>query len=275
MRPLPVGLPVALSLLLCAFAADAQDLLTIGTDGAGTGGSAQVPIYILDRSGTSLGSDATPIQGFAFKVMFDADVVSSATFARAGIAASTATLFETALQGDGWISVVVSFGQPLTLTLDATAPGNQIGTLTINSSETTPLRFDPPSVVLSNQAGTVQETVAAGNLSVAYGGVIVTGPAPTFTDDPLVPQITVVKLIHITELRAAVNAVRASAGLPAMSADGTIAAGALVRVQHITDLRTALNEARTALGMSAITFTDATPVIIRAVHIEELRDGVR
>ena len=46
-------------------------------------------------------------------------------------------------------------------------------------------------------------------------------------------------------------------------------------LKHITDLRTALNEARAALGLSTLTFTDSTPVVIKAVHIHELRDGVR
>jgi hypothetical protein len=270
MRPLPV----AAALLLWAFTANAQDALTIGTDNAPTGGSAQVPVYILDRSGTPLGSDATAIGGFAFKVLFDADVVSSVSFARAGVAASTATLFETSLQGEGWISVVVTFSQPLTLTLNATSPGNQIGTLTVAATDTTPLRLDPPSVALSNQAGTVTETVAS-NLSIAYGSVIASGPPPAFTDDPLVPGTTVVKLVHITELRAAVNAMRATAGLPVMTADGTIASGAVVRAQHLTDLRTALNEARAVLGLSPVAFTDSPPVIIKALHVEELRDGVQ
>jgi len=350
MRPLPV----AFALLLSAFSAGAQDVLTIGTGSAATGASAQVPISILDRSGTPLGNDATAIRGFAFKVMFDEDAVTSMTFARAGIAASTPVFFESTLQGDGWISVVVSFSQPLTLDLNTIAPGNPIGTLNVNATSTTSLRFDPPGAVISNQTGSVLETVAAGNLALVNGSVTITGPAPTnlvataagtaqvnltwsplagassyevwrsfngsayspiatpsansfsdttvsanttylykvkantsegfsnvdaattvvFTDDPLVAGSTIVKLVHVTELRTAVNAMRASAGMSTMSADGTIAAGAIVRAQHVSDLRTALSEARAVLGLGSVTFTDSTLIVIKAVHVEELRAGV-
>lgn len=350
-------LPAVLALLLCAFSASGQDVLTIGSASGPSGASIAIPISILDRSGTSLGIDASAsnrIQGFAFKVTFDAAAVSSVTFTRVGIAASATPLFQTTLQGDGWISVVVTFSQPLALDLNTTSPGNRIGMLTVVANSTTTLRFDPPSAVLSNQAGTTQESVAAGNLSLVNGSVTI-GAAPTnlvataigtshvnltwtalggatsyevwrsfngsafsqiatpsatlfsdpgvaanttylyqvrantsavfsnvdaattvvFTDDPLVAQTTVVKLVHMTELRTAVNAMRLSANLPSMSADATIGAGLLVRATHISNLRTALNEARAAIGLPALTFTDATLTTIKAVHVQELRNGVK
>jgi hypothetical protein len=350
-------LPAVIALLLCAFSASAQDVLTIGNASGPSGASIAVPISILDRSGTSLGIDASAsnrIQGFAFKVMFDDDAVSSVTFTRVGIAASATPLFETKLLGDGWISVVVTFSQPLALDLNTTAPGNRIGMLTVVANGTTTLRFDPPSAVLSNQAGTVQESVGAGNLALNNGSVTI-GAAPTnlvataigtspvnltwtalggatsyevwrsfnggaftliatpsapsfsdssvgpnttylyqvrantsavfsnvdaattivFTDDPLVAQSTIVKLVHMTQLRTASSAMRLSAGLPSMSADVTIGAGLPVRATHITSLRTALNEARAAIGLPALTFTDATLTTIKAAHVQELRNGVK
>ena len=96
-----------------------------------------------------------------------------------------------------------------------------------------------------------------------------------FTDDPVVAQSTIVKLVHVTELRTAVNAFRSAAGLSALAADGTIAAGALVRAQHLTALRTGLDQARAALVMSMLTWTDASPSLIKAVHVNELRTAVK
>lgn len=100
-----------------------------------------------------------------------------------------------------------------------------------------------------------------------------------FTDDPLVALTTKVKLAHVTELRAAVNAVRAAATLGALAADGTITLGAPVRAQHITALRTGLSEARSVIGLSALTYTDpaltAGATKIRSSHLHELRNGVR
>ena len=109
-------------------------------------------------------------------------------------------------------------------------------------------------------------------------------PATTviFTDDPLVPGTTTVKAAHITQLRTAVNAMRAAANLGGYTyTDSGLSAGAIIMKVHITDLRTALNEAYTGLvsfGLTAPSFTDPTITIqstpIKAVHIEQLRAGV-
>ena len=112
----------------------------------------------------------------------------------------------------------------------------------------------------------------------AVSGAFSTTDAATtivFTDDPLVVQSTLVQAVHITELRTAVDAMRASGGLAALAADGTIGVGQLVRAAHITALRTGLDEARVAIGLSALTYTDAVPAIIKAAHVEELRSGVK
>ena len=91
-----------------------------------------------------------------------------------------------------------------------------------------------------------------------------------FTDVALLPAIKV-KAVHVTQLRTAVNAVRALAGLdPAVFTDGA-PAGLRVKAIHITELRTAIDEARAALSLSTGGFTDAVPAVIRAVHVIELR----
>jgi hypothetical protein len=83
----------------------------------------------------------------------------------------------------------------------------------------------------------------------------------------------------VTEIRQAVNAMRATAGLGAASFTDASLAGVAVKATHIQELRTALNQARTTLGLSAITFTDPTLTagtsIVRAAHFQELRSGVK
>lgn len=99
-----------------------------------------------------------------------------------------------------------------------------------------------------------------------------------FTDDLLVALTTTVKLVHVTQLRTAVNAIRAAATLDPLAADGTLTAGAPVRTQHITALRNGLNEAHSVIGLSALTYTDPTltsATKIKTAHIHELRNGVR
>lgn len=104
----------------------------------------------------------------------------------------------------------------------------------------------------------------------------------TFTDEPLDPSTTVIKKIHITELREAVNNLRAQGNLgPFNFTDPTLTTTVTtIKRAHINDLRTALTEAAAALAKPTPNFpTDPTIVsgttIIKAAHIRELRDAVR
>jgi len=101
-----------------------------------------------------------------------------------------------------------------------------------------------------------------------------------FTDDPLIAGSTTVKAVHVTELRQAVNAMRATAGLGATSfTDAELTGGVPVKAVHVQELRTALSQARTALGLTAIAYTDPTltvgTTLLKAVHFQELRSGVK
>ena len=103
-----------------------------------------------------------------------------------------------------------------------------------------------------------------------------TDPATTvfFTDDPLVPMATVINAVHITQLRTAVNAMRAAARLTPLASDGTIGAGQRVRASHVTAMRAGLDEARASLGLASVSYSGPLTVI-RAVHVTELRNGVK
>ncbi|HKR65095.1 MAG TPA: hypothetical protein VJZ00_15280, partial [Thermoanaerobaculia bacterium] len=101
-----------------------------------------------------------------------------------------------------------------------------------------------------------------------------------FTDDPLVAGTTPVKLVHLTQLRSAVDSLRACAGLTAMSyTDPTLTTSTGIKAVHITQLRTALTDARALLGLSSITFTDTSLVAgttsVRKLHVSDLRTGVK
>jgi len=100
-----------------------------------------------------------------------------------------------------------------------------------------------------------------------------------FTDDHIVTGSTLVKAVHITELRAAVTAVRAAAGLPPVAySDPSLGAGYAIRRAHIIELRTGLDEARANLGVSTLFYTEYSlppGTRVKAVHIRELRAGVQ
>jgi hypothetical protein len=101
-----------------------------------------------------------------------------------------------------------------------------------------------------------------------------------FLDDPLIPQVTPVKAAHLTELRQAINAMRAAAGLPTASfTDPTITPATPQKAVHWLELRAALTQARATVGMTPVVFTDtplnAGTTKVRAPHVEELRSGVK
>lgn len=141
-----------------------------------------------------------------------------------------------------------TFGN-LTQTYDGTA----------KSATATP----PPAglMVTLTYDGSATAPTNAGSCAVV-AAVIVSDPAPTFTDHPLVVRSTSSKAVHIAELRAAVNALRARYSLPAATwADATLTTGeTTVKAVHLTELRTALNAVYVAAGRTPPTCTDATIV---------------
>ena len=169
----------------------AQDVLTVGSGIAQSGGTAAIPVSIRDLSGTALGVDAgagNRIQGFAFKVLFPTELVSSVNFARAGVATTVTPLYDRPCRErlellHRLLQRVVG---PVAFTLNATAPGDRVGMLTVTLrgdsavGSTASLILDPGSAMLSNQAGSVRETVAGGNLSLMNGSITVSAlAAPT------------------------------------------------------------------------------------------------
>jgi uncharacterized repeat protein (TIGR01451 family) len=99
-----------------------------------------------------------------------------------------------------------------------------------------------------------------------------------FTDDPIIAGSTFIRAVHLTELRTAVNAVRAAAGLPpATFSDASLTAG-MARAVHVTELRSGLDSARPVLALPPIAYTDPALTAgtrIKAVHLRELRAGVK
>ena len=100
-----------------------------------------------------------------------------------------------------------------------------------------------------------------------------------FTDDPINSGVTKMKAVHLTELRTAVNLVRAAAGMSAaVFTDPSLTAGTRIKAAHLTELRAGLDQARAAMGLLPINYYDATIPAgfkIKADHIRELRQGVK
>lgn len=96
-----------------------------------------------------------------------------------------------------------------------------------------------------------------------------------FNDEPL-QSGTTIKLQHMTQLRAATNALCAAAGI-ASPVSPTLTT--TISASHVSELRTGLNSAMAALGLPVLPFTD--PVLtsgvtpIKAIHMQEIRDRLK
>jgi lysophospholipase L1-like esterase len=104
--------------------------------------------------------------------------------------------------------------------------------------------------------------------------------APAFTDDPLQPGLTPIRVVHLTELRGAIDSLRARYGVPAMTwTDATLSPGVTrARAVHLTELRSALDDVYAAALRTPPVYTDSPPsagvTVVTALHIAELRAGV-
>ena len=102
----------------------------------------------------------------------------------------------------------------------------------------------------------------------------------TFTDDPIRPGATPVRVVHFAELRTRIDALRRRASLaPFAWTDPVLAPGVTpVRLAHLLELREAVAAAYAAAGRPAPRWTDAAPTAgttpIRAAHLMELRAAV-
>ncbi len=103
-------------------------------------------------------------------------------------------------------------------------------------------------------------------------------PPPGFTDDPIIAGTTVVKAIHVNELRARIDAVRGARRLSTYPwTDQPVRPGVTpVKAVHLSEMRTALDQAYDAAGQPRFSYaeTATSGAAIRTVHIRELRMAV-
>ena len=102
-----------------------------------------------------------------------------------------------------------------------------------------------------------------------------------FADDPLQVKSTRVRLLHLTELRSAIDALRAFYLLPAASwTDGAPEAGVtVIKAEHLDELRAAVSDVYLATGRTPPAWSTGavTPrtMVIAAAPIEEIRTAVK
>lgn len=150
------------------------------------------------------------------------------------------------------------------------------GTFTVLDSNVTTTSYSDNSVTAVNAyLYRVRSADSVGNLSPP--GNLDVATAITFTDNPLTAGTTLVKAQHVTELRQAVNAVRATANLSAATWTDASLTNVTIKAIHVQELRTNLDAALTALGLATSSYTDPslTGVAVKKVHIDEIRQRVK
>ena len=175
----------------------------------------------------------------------------------------------------------ISFGGPVQLTWFATANTDHYEVWRNHGAAWTFLGNTPNAFFTDSLAPAASamlykvRAIATGGAVSAYSAIDI-AITYGFTDSTLQAGTTKIKLAHLTELRTAANAVRSAASLAPMSWAETTPQQ--MRASHLTEVRTAVQQARAAVGLAAPTYTDPTltvGIVIKAVHVEQLRSAMR
>jgi len=138
--------------------------------------------------------------------------------------------------------------------------------------------FEPPSFLRNETKSLSDSPLRLREATLTPAPPPVQSGPPTFTDDPLVAGTTLIKAVHVNELRDAINLLRGRAGLATVTWAEAVTSGVAIKASHITEMRTRLGEARAALGLTATSYTDpslAAGITIKAPHIQEIRDSLK
>jgi hypothetical protein len=97
--------------------------------------------------------------------------------------------------------------------------------------------------------------------------------------EPLVAGATVIRRIHVVELRARIAALQVALGLPhAAYLDAALPAGVTsLRAEHVSELRSTLSQVYQAAGREAPSYTDpdlSSGMTARRAHVHELREAI-
>ena len=267
--------------------------LTLGGTAADNVGVTQVT-WTNSRggSGTATGTTAWTASGIALQTGTNVLTVTARDAAGKTATATLTVTFDTTPPSVGITSPTTNATYTATaspLTLGGIAADN-VGVTQVtwtnsrggSGTATGTMSWTASGIVL--QTGTNVLTVtardAAGNTATATLTVTL-AESVAFTDDPVGAGSTLTRTVHITELRAAIDSVRAARGLATFAwTDPVLVPGSTpVKAVHLTELRTALNQAYQAAGRALPTYNDPTVVagqtIIRANHLNDLRAAVR
>jgi hypothetical protein len=193
------------------------------------------------------------------------------------------------------MTVTATFASSATVGLTVTVSGGGTGTVTSAPAGIT-CSLVCTATFTAGTSVTLTATPVAGSVFAGWSGACSGSASCTvvldqaravtarfsrvFTDPTLTPLTSIVRAVHFTELRGAIDTLRARQGLTAFGwSDPSLAAGATtIKQVHLAELRSAVSAVYAARGLSAPAWTDATitpaATVVRVVHITELRAAV-
>jgi len=166
-------------------------------------------------------------------------------------------------------------GQTVRQIREVSAGGNR------HAQDSMPLEFGlgdatAAEVLISFPGGSLQQW---GRVAADQTVVFRQGAKAAFSDHTLTAASSVVRAVHMNELRTRIDSLRARYGLSAYSYSdpSLVPESTTIRSQHVSELRAALREAYLAAGLAPLVYTDPTignGTAIKAAHVTELRAGV-
>jgi len=193
------------------------------------------------------------------------------------------------------MTVTATFASSATVGLTVTVSGSGTGTVTSAPAGIT-CSLVCTATFAAGTSVTLTATPGAGSIFAGWSGACSGSASCTvvldqaravtarfsrvFADPTLTPLTSIVRAVHFTELRGAIDTLRARQGLMAFGwSDPSLTAGATTIKQiHLAELRSAVSAVYAARGLSAPAWTDATitpaATVVRVVHITELRAAV-
>ncbi|CAM2066507.1 BACON domain-containing protein [Sulfidibacter corallicola] len=181
-----------------SFSALAQDALTLEGGSGNAGSAVELSLFVRDVQGTVLDTDdeaESNFFGFNIGFSFDASLVDSVEWERAGLTTSQNPLFfiDFSEVQNGTSALGVGFNESMALTLGAASPGDLVAKLRLVPSaaaegRTIQFTVNQSQTSLVGLQGGIELNIANGTLAVNIGSVTVDGDPPD--DLPVINSFT-------------------------------------------------------------------------------------
>ncbi|MEA2328573.1 MAG: hypothetical protein QOE68_3532, partial [Thermoanaerobaculia bacterium] len=150
--------------------------------------------------------------------------------------------------------------------------GSAISNVTATSSTTTGTTFTDSSRPSAINTWVYSVTASSSSSPVSATSNVDYGTTVQFHDNPVTTS-TLIKELHITELRSAIDSILVAGGHSAASWTDPSITGATVKAAHINELRSNLATAAAVFGFTPAPYTYPTISSLQLIHKEDINDA--